>query len=65
DFFNFVPSRSAIDSIEIFNILGQRVLWVAPAQPGEPVTISALQSGTFIVKVSTVAGTFSSKLIKL
>ncbi|MBF6607732.1 MAG: T9SS type A sorting domain-containing protein, partial [Flavobacterium sp.] len=29
DFFNFVPSRSAIDSIEIFNILGQRVLWVA------------------------------------
>ena len=53
-----------LNSVEIYNTLGQLILVVANAENTTPIDVSALLSGTYFVKINTDKGVSSSKFIK-
>ena len=56
--------NQVINSIEVFNILGKRVLALKPNAISAEVDATGLASGIYITKISTESGTISKKLIK-
>lgn len=55
---------SSIDSIIIHNLLGQKVLEVAPKSTNARVNISSLASGSYVVSLKTEGKTLESKIVK-
>jgi Leucine-rich repeat (LRR) protein len=53
-----------LNSVEIYNTLGQLILVVANAENTSTIDVSALLSGTYFVKINTDKGVSSSKFIK-
>jgi Leucine-rich repeat (LRR) protein len=53
-----------LNSVEIYNTLGQLILVVANAENSSTIDVSALLSGTYFVKINTNKGVSSSKFIK-
>lgn len=56
--------NQVINSIEVFNILGKRVIALRPNSLSAEVDASNLTSGIYFTKISTASGTVSKKLIK-
>jgi uncharacterized repeat protein (TIGR01451 family) len=54
-----------IQQIEMYNVLGQQVMLVKSPAADQRIDISALVSGTYLVKVTTDKGKFTEKLMKL
>jgi hypothetical protein len=53
-----------LNSVEVYNTLGQLILVVANAENTSTIDVSALLSGTYFVKINTDKGVSSSKFIK-
>jgi polyhydroxybutyrate depolymerase len=51
-----------IERVEIFNITGQRVY--AGTQPNQPISLSDLNPGIYLLKIETDAGTDVKKIVK-
>lgn len=64
DTWNISTKSQAINSIEVFNILGKRVLALRPIGLSAEVDASNLNPGIYIAKISTELGTQTKKLIK-
>lgn len=64
DTWNISNKSQAINSIEVFNILGKRVLALRPIGLSAEVDASNLNPGIYIAKISTELGTQTKKLIK-
>ncbi len=65
DTWNISTNNQVINSIEVFNILGKRVLDLRPNGLSAEVDASNLNSGIYITKISTEFGIQTIKLIKL
>lgn len=59
-----ISGASVIEHISLFNMLGQEVISDTPNALTTQVDISALQPGAYLVKVKTIAGTGTIKLLK-
>lgn len=57
-------NNDVINEIEVFNMLGKRVIYLAPKALSAEVDASNLPSGIYITRIITEAGTISQKLIK-
>ena len=65
DVLHIEPINSiTLRSIEVYNILGQRVVFVPNVQENASFNVSRLGSGTYTVKVTTDKGAAYSKFIK-
>jgi len=64
DTWNISTTNQVINSIEVFNVLGKRVLALQPNSLSLKVDASNLTSGIYITKISTELGVVSKKLIK-
>ncbi|WJJ95711.1 PKD domain-containing protein [Algibacter luteus] len=64
DTWNISTKNQVINSIEVFNILGKRVLDLRPNGLSAEVDASNLNSGIYITKITTELGTQTKKLIK-
>jgi uncharacterized repeat protein (TIGR01451 family) len=53
-----------LKSIEIFNMLGQRVLIVPNAKDLPAIDVSSLKTGNYLIKINSDKGTSASKFIK-
>ncbi|HEX8268657.1 MAG TPA: T9SS type A sorting domain-containing protein [Flavobacterium sp.] len=54
-----------IADVQIFNLLGQKVLSLYNVSPNDAIDVSAITSGTYLVRISNSAGTSIEKLLKL
>ena len=61
---NITTKNQVIKTIEVFSILGKRVLAIQPNALSAKVDASNLTSGIYITKISTELGTVTKKLIK-
>ncbi len=59
-----IKTDSEIKSIEIYNILGQRVLVVINAEKTKSIDVSNLKSGSYFIKVKSANGNQVAKFIK-
>ncbi|WP_299336285.1 T9SS type A sorting domain-containing protein [uncultured Psychroserpens sp.] len=59
-----VRGTQTIDSIEVFDILGKRVVSIAPNTQETVIDASALKTGLYFAKVSSAAGSQTIKLVK-
>lgn len=59
-----VRANENIQSVAIFNILGQQVMEVRPDRTQAVIDIASLQSGQYVARVTTAAGTQTVKLVK-
>ena len=59
-----VRANENIQSVVIFNILGQQVMEVRPDRTQAVIDIASLQSGQYVARVTTAAGTQTVKLVK-
>ena len=55
-----IESPEAIDSVEIFDLLGKQIL----VSSNKTIEVGALQKGIYIVKINTDTGTLIEKIIK-
>jgi hypothetical protein len=53
-----------IDSIAVFNLLGQSVIQLKNVSNDSSIDVSGLEIGTYLIKISSDKGIFNSKLIK-
>ena len=59
-----ITAKSIIESVSVYNVLGQEVMTTSPKADSVTINISDFQSGVYLVK-STVDGTTStSRIIK-
>jgi enediyne biosynthesis protein E4 len=61
---NIDSHENEIDSINIYNTLGQLVLEISNLQPSKSIDVSSLKSGNYLVKVNSDKGSSSVKLVK-
>jgi PKD repeat protein len=61
---NISTKNQVIKYIEVFNILGSRVITLSPNSLKATIDASSLNSGMYITKISTELGTQTKKLIK-
>jgi hypothetical protein len=59
-----VNGEIMIESLEVYNIMGQMVLTMPKANNKSAIDIASLASGTYILKVTSNKGTSNSKFIK-
>lgn len=59
-----VRDEIMIESIEVYNIMGQMVLTMPKANNTSAIDVASLVSGTYILKVNSNKGTTNSKFIK-
>ncbi|MFD2914499.1 T9SS type A sorting domain-containing protein [Psychroserpens luteus] len=59
-----IRSNQSINSIQIFNVLGKQVITLTPNSETVSIDASGLTNGIYFVRLSSVAGTKSVKLIK-
>ncbi|AJR04801.1 T9SS type A sorting domain-containing protein [Siansivirga zeaxanthinifaciens] len=64
DTWNISTKNQVINSIDVYNILGKRVLDLRPNGLSAEVDASSLNSGIYITKISTEFGSQTIKLIK-
>ncbi|OYU81271.1 MAG: internalin [Flavobacterium sp. BFFFF1] len=57
-------SNVDIDSVAVYNVLGQEVIRVLPAQGITSIEVSGLPSGNYVVKVATASSNWVSKFVK-
>ena len=57
-------ANETIQTVSIFNILGQQVMQVNPERTQATIDISSLQSGQYVARVTTSAGAQTVKLVK-
>ncbi len=60
----YVSSDRNIDSIQVYNLLGQKVMESAPAQTTAAIDVSGLNSGVYILNTSQNGQVSSSRFIK-
>ena len=61
---NFRTSNTVITSVEVFNLLGKRVVSQKNNNTGIAISTQGLTSGIYIARITTEQGTKSVKLIK-
>ena len=59
-----VSSKDAIKKLEVFNLLGKRVLSITPNTKVATIVADKLNSGIYLAKIETASGTGAMKLIK-
>jgi hypothetical protein len=59
-----IQSQTVLESIEIYNILGQLVYEKSLSSSNERIDLSQLSSGQYIAKIATQEGTLNKKIIK-
>ncbi|MFP9113467.1 T9SS type A sorting domain-containing protein [Flavobacterium sp. RHBU_3] len=59
-----INAQDNVRRVVVFNLLGQQVLEVAPQTTNAAVDLSALQPAAYLVKVETVSGTRTVKVLK-
>ncbi|MFT3796398.1 T9SS type A sorting domain-containing protein [Flavobacterium sp.] len=57
-------NSTAIQSVAIYNLLGQLVLKVINAQQAKSIDVSALQSGNYFIKIATDRGNSNTRFVK-
>lgn len=62
DVVNFT-SKEIINSIDIFNVLGQKIMTVENIQNNQ-LDVSSLESGSYILKIKSNSGFNRAKIIK-
>lgn len=60
----FAVENTSEFSIELFSLLGKRVMQATESHSGGSLNLSGLPAGTYILKVSSAKGSFSQKIIK-
>jgi hypothetical protein len=63
DVFN-ITSQDAVTNVAVFNVLGQKVLDLAPNAAVVALNISGLNAGVYVAQISTTAGTKTTKFVK-
>ena len=59
-----IENQDTIDSVSIYNLLGQEVLKNTTSNSTESINVSILQSGVYVVKVSSLGVNSSQKFVK-
>ena len=59
-----IESATAVDSIEVYDVLGKRVLTASPDRISPSIDMSALTSGAYMVKVTIGNASKTVKVIK-
>ncbi len=59
-----VDTKNTIDNISIYNMMGQQVISQNPNAASAKVTVSALQKGIYLVKVSAAGKLSTNRIIK-
>ena len=59
-----IENQDTIDSVSIFNLLGQEVLKNSTSNLTETINVSDLQTGIYVVKVSSLGASSSQKFVK-
>ena len=55
---------NSIDNIEVYNIIGQRVINLNPKSNSVTINVSGLQNGLYVVKTTVGGSVASSKFVK-
>lgn len=59
-----IEGTDGLSAIEFFNLLGQKVLTVAPREVGKTINLSKLTPGIYIANISTYSGIQTLRIIK-
>ena len=57
-----IDTREQVEAVTIYNIAGQRVLNVS--NYNQPIRVSALQAGIYVVRVETANGVYTQRISK-
>ncbi len=63
-FLTINSSNIPLDTVEIYDILGQKVLSRQLSKPVEKIDLSNLLDGIYIIRVSSTKTTVTTKLLK-
>ena len=59
-----IKSQNTIDSVSVFNMLGQNVMTLAPNAISEKIDMTELRDGTYFVKVVSGNSVKRTKILK-